>query len=336
MLRLTAAFFAALIAAPALANDSAAYLRAGGLEFTTTDAVVMEKEDLFLSPTLVRVNYIFRNVTDRPVDMRVAFPLPRLDMQLTLSCQDVSIPNPDSENFVDFTTTVNGRPVRMDVQTKALAGEHDITDLLRDLKIPFERPNRDLLENLKRLSPAALRNLSEAKAISGDEHCDGGPEPIWSTQTIFHWQQQFPPGATTRISHTYRPSVGMQFITTTDRVSGSPDRLSPSNADLTPFCIDQGTWRAIARKGTNAHPVAIGHTLEYIVQTARSWKGPIRDFTLIIDKLRPDAVVSLCADGIKKTGPTTFEVKRRDFVPDSDIAVLFVTGVNASFDAPSP
>jgi len=335
MLRLTTAFLAAFIAAPALANDSVAYLRTGGLEFSTTDAVVMEKEDLFLSPTLVRVNYVFRNVTDRPVDIRVAFPLPRLDMQLALSCQDVAIPSADSENFVDFRTTVNGRPVRMDVQTKAFAGERDISDLLRQLNIPFERPNGAILESLKGSSPAALRQLAEAKAISDEEHCDGSPQPIWFTETIFHWQQQFPPGVTTRISHTYRPSLGAQFITTTDRVFGSPDRLSPSDPDLSPFCVDQGTWRAIVRKGTKSDPLVMGRFLEYIVQTARSWKGPIRDFTLTIDKMRPDAIVSLCANGIRKTGPTTFEVKRRDFVPDSDIAVLFVTAVNSAFeDAP--
>ena len=35
--------------------------------------------------------------------------------------------------------------------------------------------------------------------------------------------------------------------------------------------------------------------------------------------------MSLCLDGIKKTGPTRFELRKKDFVPERDLAVLVVT-----------
>jgi len=35
--------------------------------------------------------------------------------------------------------------------------------------------------------------------------------------------------------------------------------------------------------------------------------------------------VSLCIDGIKQTSATSFEVTKRNFAPDKDIKVFFLT-----------
>jgi hypothetical protein len=312
-----------LASSSAQANDSAAHLGAGGLEFTTTDAVVMEKEDLYLSPELVKVDYIFRNVTNNPVELRVAFPLPRLDMRIVYGCSDVGIPHPDDENFVRFGTQANNKSVRMEMQAKAYVAGKDITPLLKDLKVPVVGLNGTLREVLKSMSPADQRRLTEAGALGEPEYCDDGPQPVWNTEIIYHWQQQFEPGAATRISHSYSPAVGSFFISPDAKLFGPPDRMSPRDLDLTRFCVDRGTWQAIRKRAPKGDAV-VGRNLEYILRTARSWKGPIRDFTLTIDKLDPQAVVSLCASGIKKTGPTTFEIKKRDFRPDDDLHVLFI------------
>lgn len=63
----------------------------------------------------------------------------------------------------------------------------------------------------------------------------------------------------------------------------------------------------------------------YIVTTARNWAGRIGRFTLTIDKGRPDTLVSFCRSGVTKTGPTTFRWEARDYVPDEDLRVLFVS-----------
>ncbi|HUG62581.1 MAG TPA: DUF4424 family protein, partial [Methylomirabilota bacterium] len=65
-----------LAAAPAAANDSVAELRPGGLLFVTNDDVAMEREDLTISMDEVRVDYVFRNTSDNPVSVTVAFPMP--------------------------------------------------------------------------------------------------------------------------------------------------------------------------------------------------------------------------------------------------------------------
>lgn len=60
------------VAAPAMANDSASELAAGGLVLTRTDAIAMQREDLTLAPDEVTVRYEMRNDTGKPVTLRVA------------------------------------------------------------------------------------------------------------------------------------------------------------------------------------------------------------------------------------------------------------------------
>ncbi|OYX87727.1 MAG: hypothetical protein B7Y75_01670 [Azorhizobium sp. 35-67-5] len=64
--------------------------------------------------------------------------------------------------------------------------------------------------------------------------------------------------------------------------------------------------------------------IAYILRTGANWYGPIGDFTLTIDKGAPDNLISFCATGVKKIGPTTFQVKARDFFPERDLDILIL------------
>jgi hypothetical protein len=44
----------------------------------------------------------------------------------------------------------------------------------------------------------------------------------------------------------------------------------------------------------------------------------------VVDKLKPDSLVSFCMDGVRKIGPTQFEVKKTDFVPNADLRILIL------------
>ena len=111
-----------LLAAPAPANDTSAGWSVGGLIFLHDGRIAMESEDLVLGPEQVQVDYVFRNLTDAPVDTLVAFPLPGV------GAPDDSIDRPPlaadpGGRFLDFVTEVEGRPVAMQVETRArLAG----------------------------------------------------------------------------------------------------------------------------------------------------------------------------------------------------------------------
>ena len=61
-----------------------------------------------------------------------------------------------------------------------------------------------------------------------------------------------------------------------------------------------------------------------MLTTGANWGGPIKDFTLTIDKGAPENLVSFCGEGVKKIGPTTFEMKATDFYPEKDIHILLL------------
>jgi hypothetical protein len=45
---------------------------------------------------------------------------------------------------------------------------------------------------------------------------------------------------------------------------------------------------------------------------------------MTVDKGNAKNIVSFCGDGVKKTGPTTFTVERRNYRPEREIKILVV------------
>ncbi len=45
---------------------------------------------------------------------------------------------------------------------------------------------------------------------------------------------------------------------------------------------------------------------------------------MVVDKVAPNKLVSFCAEGVKKIGPTRFEVRKTNFVPQRDLSILIL------------
>jgi hypothetical protein len=132
----------------------------------------------------------------------------------------------------------------------------------------------------------------------------------WSIVTRYHWTQTFPAGKAVKVSHSYtnRPPGGLFYWT------DPPEDYQTYLVGQ--YCIDTGTSKAMARALQNPQGDEFGNygtawNIAYVLRTANSWAGPIGKFTLTLDKGDPKNVISLCAEGVKKTGPTTF-VDRED------------------------
>ncbi|HZZ37226.1 MAG TPA: DUF4424 family protein, partial [Caulobacteraceae bacterium] len=123
-------------AAPlARANDSTAELTTGGLVLTKHPDIEMRSEDLFISAKQVRVRYRFANTSAKDATVLVAFPMP----DVTIEGEDdlFSIPTQDPRNLLAFTTTVDGKPVKAEVEQKVVAKGVDQTAYLRSMHIPL-------------------------------------------------------------------------------------------------------------------------------------------------------------------------------------------------------
>lgn len=102
----------------AQANDSTATLGAGGLVFTKSDSIVMEKEDLSISEDKVRVAYIFRNTSAHDIKTRVAFPVPEFSDNPDI---DMNGFGSRLNNPMNFWVTVDGVRKKFETEVKKRA-----------------------------------------------------------------------------------------------------------------------------------------------------------------------------------------------------------------------
>ncbi|MFN4155661.1 MAG: DUF4424 family protein [Paracoccaceae bacterium] len=334
-----------LCSAPvARSNDGFGGLSATGLTFGTTDAIAMEEEDLFLSREQVRVDYVFRNLTDRDVTGEVIFPLPPIALSYVMNSEYNLPDNPSQPDLVNFRAVVEGVevPVRIDriavleplweegrpaSQRYDTPGQ-DVTALLAGHGMPLV-PDADAVQDaLMRSDAPTLQAMVADGLLETFRH---GPEltgedvmPLWSVILRYHWTQTFPAGQQLRVSHSYdnRPPGGIF-------VWQDPPKAEWLAGLGQKYCIDAVTSRGLAKQlaasEADGMVTGVGWHLSYVLRTANSWAGPIGRFRLVVDKGDAGNILSLCAEGVKKTGPTTFKVEKRDFTPQADLEILIVS-----------
>lgn len=312
--------FAAMVHTSVLANDTSAVLGAGGLELTTSKDVVMASEDLYLSRSQIRVRYVFRNESDRDITTRVAFPLPDVDQNER--SEMVFLPAEDQENFVDFHVTVDGRPVQPKLEQKAVTGEGtDVTAAITKTGLLVNAQLPGWQDKARALPHEVRQHLVKQGLIEADDPGNRPAEfdPTWKLRATFHWEQTFPAGKAITVEHRYKP------------ITGGVSSFDESQFnDYKSYCLDNQGKAGVRRLMRQAQAAAQADPqrnpgisgpgeVEYILTTGANWKGPIGDFHLTIDKENPNAVLTLCMDGLKKSGPTTFELRRTNFRPKEDI-----------------
>ncbi len=305
---------ALLLPQAALANDSVAELGAGGLQMVHADQIAMTSEDLFISLQKVEVNYVFTNTGDQDQTVTVAFPMPDLDPDHYLN-EDSSLPQAGQDNSLDFHVAVEGTPVETKLEMRALSGVLDVTDELKALDIPLNPMAEATRKAIMALPAAKLASLISEGAVVIDGETQ---EPAWTLKSAYYWNQQFPAHAPLHVSHSYVPAVGATFY------SGGEEQAASNKAR---YCIDDGTrsaMDAIAKAAKAKNFLAEERHIQYVLSTGANWAGGIGKFHLIVDKGAPDNIISLCMDGIEKTGPTKFEAFKTEFSPDKDLDILIV------------
>lgn len=302
------------LAVPAAANDSSSELGAGGLVLVKTDSISMQREDLTLAPSEVRVRYEMRNDTGKPVTLRVAFPMPDLPRDTpggmeTATAHNLDMKPPADANFIGFRLWVNGQATAPESEIRAtLPDGRDVTDDLRRIgglslllhprvfELPTDPAGRTGPNGGWDLDAPTRQKLQELGAI---EQSEDGYGTLWTTRITFHWMQIFSPGVTV-VEHSYRPILGSQLFAATRR--GDPGKADPDSGLwtgsldenlTTAYCVDGPTDRTMrtlykrmlhARQasGNDGDAYFSAHVLGYILRTARNWRGPIGTFHLVL------------------------------------------------------
>lgn len=312
-----------LFTSSSLADDSSAALGAGGVVLTKTASIRMTKEDLYVSPSKVRVRFKFFNDSRKAVDTIVAFSLPDIDAR-KFYIEPLGHMTNDPVNFVGFSVIADGRRVTPHVEQRAFYKGKDVTAILASAHIPVNVISDRYSQIMQRLSPEQVRVLERASL--SDHRSGDGETPHWIVRTRFWWRQDFPAGKTVIIEHSYHPVTGQSFFLR-QYVGQSTDQYGAHY--IKTYCIDAATRAAIAAHfkkqsgGPRTPGVMIALATDYVLKSANNWNGPIGRFRLVLDKLKPDNFLSLCWSGaLKKTGPTTFEAVRNNFAPTQNIKLL--------------
>ncbi|RYE10908.1 MAG: DUF4424 domain-containing protein [Hyphomicrobiales bacterium] len=325
---------AALLAGvtPVLANDTTAELGTGGLVFISTDELKMESEDLYVSPTEVRVTYQYRNLTDAKQDVLVAFPLPDITGSGDFN---VAIPNYEDDNLFGFTTSFNGEPVEATLHQQVFAHNLDQTAVLMAMGVPLTPFGTRTREAIDKLDEAQIGELLHLGLVIPMEYGDANDnwvtsyEPVWTVRSTYSWEAHFEPGEVAEVVHAYTPSVGgtvgVSFLS-------PPNEYGDRGAEYKQrYCTDEGFLKAVNKTIANpAEPWTAPYTeswIDYIWSTGNNWAGPIGKFTLTIDKGDEKNLVSFCWDGkVEKISPTSFRMSATDWYPpwnrELDILIL--------------
>ncbi len=315
----------AVFAIPAHANDSEAENSLGGLVLKHNDKISMDSEDLFISKNLVHVTYQYTNHSDRDVKALVAFPLP---------------PQPDMKDDyyedghfsdwqgLEFQTKIDGKPVSLTKNERIEINGKEVSALLKARGLPLHWfADYEWLDKLQKMDPGKLRSWAKEGLLAEDS---GGWAwlPRWRVITEISREQVFPAGRTVSVEHSYVPPVG----------GSAGGMLSKQSREHSPeflqeyrdrYCVDDYFLKGIDRRERErkADYKSDYHSetwIGYILSSGANWRGPIKDFRLVVDKGTTDNLVNFCMDGVKKIGPTQFEVRKTNFTPKADLNILIL------------
>jgi hypothetical protein len=321
---------AMLVAMPAFADDGAASIAAGGLVVMGHEPrIVMAKEVLQISMNKVIVDYDFRNDSDEDITTEVAFPIPPYECQI----EQFDIAN---QGFDDFRLWIDGAPTHFQVEARAFLKKQEFTRLLTGMHVDVatfgHEDSNHISHDIQRLSAAQRKQLEQAGLIDSD-----GGDPNWQVRKKYHWKQIFPAHKIVHIRHKYSPTVG-SLNSIKYGMGTEPD---PESAKaLKGFCIDgrlRTTLQQIARSKDKDAPYFY---VDFILTTANTWKTPIEDFTLIVERPHMKAsnsptlanYVSFCWDGpVTKTDADHFSAHAVNFVPKKELSIGFFDVEKSAF-----
>jgi hypothetical protein len=288
----------------------------------------MDSEDLYVSRDHVKVKYRFTNTSDAPIDTLVAFPLPDIPPG-TENDETRYISDPTSS--LKFRTTADGQAIPLTLVEQAIFSNRDVSTRLMALHVPLNRLSDGFAAALNHM-PAGDRDALIADGLIRDGG-QGGDKPdwlgLWNLKTTLTRHQKFPAGKTVTVEHEYVPIVG-------GSVGGYFDPQLRNQSDMTAsfsekrrrYCIDDDWLLSFDRKLASQGPVEGMQYSEvwigYVLKTGANWKGPIGDFRVVIDKGKPNSLVSFCGQDVRKVSATQFEMRRTNFTPRSDLDILII------------
>lgn len=310
--------------------------------------IVMAREVLQISLKKIVVDYDFRNNTGQDVTTEVAFPVPPYENEFAEN-------NVSYRSFQNFHLWVDDKPIRYESEAKATLNGKDVTALLNEdhIDIPtfghYDDSTVDANQYMQILVPdfTRLPKAEQSRLYKEGlfEDLSGAAFGRWTVHLQYHWTQTFPAHSTVHIRHEYTPVVGGMLgmpvkalqlaLTPKSALTDTKSWNYSGAAHISGFCpkpeLLQGMINRLSEsKNPEVDSMFIPLWVDFILTSANTWKRPIEDFTLIVERPKPEhdgkVFVSFCspANGeVEKTDVNLFQVHLTNFVPASELHIGF-------------
>lgn len=236
---------------------------AGGLVAYEPLDISLVRQDLHISPELIRVTYVLK--ADTAQEATMAFPMPPVPVQGGPDfLGGAEINESDPRNYMHFSALVGGQPVQPRIVESAYVGDADVGEALGAAGLPLLISPDTASDLIASLPAEQFYSLEEKRIVSRGGDDPPHFSPLWSYQASLEWKQAFPAGTTT-IDISYRPLIG---------IVEDPIEFLQSSEMAMKYCLGQGTIQV------GAGEIA---TLGYLIDLMPFWKGPVVEFNLAVD-----------------------------------------------------
>ncbi|MFC3265803.1 DUF4424 family protein [Camelimonas abortus] len=322
------------LAAPAAADDPAGEARIGlpmrTLFVTRPPQVRLAEADIVVTPTEVRGRYVFRNEAGRDLGAIAAFAAPDLDASAPRFGY-TAVPASESLNFMDFSATVDGRPVTPLGAHQAYGAGPERTHLLEDFQIPAQPAASATWKALQELKPSAVNDLYVAGLVDMEQAGDRlEVRPRWLLRSVWYWPQAFPAGRETVIAWRHRVSAPAAA-----RPLPPAGETAPRHARHCAGAAAKTVADAARRNGPGRDWMR-EQTLRLQLLAGPAWAGPADVFTVTIDGGDSGFVAASCLPGLEPAGPAQWRARRENAPVDGLLEVMFLAPGHVASDGAPP
>jgi len=255
---------------------------------------------------------------------------------------DLPFVNHYGKYFLDFKVAADGerKSPSFIVNAKKPDGT-DITKLLYDNGIPLSASYIQGFEGPGAIEkdPKLLKKLKKLKLVEerANPHYPGAKQYkfLWQLHQAFVWRQTFKAKKTITTTHSYRPSCGEYWVegkaglkSIEDIKFTHRDREEKSLKDVNSTPEQQKQLIEMLGKPTDIKNNLYYYQakeIQYVLKTGSNWKGPIKNFKLIINPPKSTLMVLSNFDGkLVKNTDGKYVVEVKDFTPQKDLKILFI------------
>lgn len=278
-----------------------------GLHFAPIPQLVLDRIDLTLSPTVVRIGYRFANTGARDVVALASFPMPEVER----STPHIAVAGgnaADNINLLAASAFANGEPVQLSAQQRAVALGLDVTASLTEAQLPLFPQDAAINRQLAALPPAVAKEL-EVRGVIHLE--DGQRQPGWMLHSTAFWRQTFKAGAVTNIQFVY--------AALSDTEPASDAAVSTA---IEQTCLEPAAAADLKRRAKLVGAAPTITTLHYH-HTSLSWPDSIGSLKLTIEVPDHETKVATCIGRLTSVSPRIFEWTATDISGDRDFRIAF-------------